>query len=166
MLSYTAHSYHVMSYIGINIQSVSSVDQSCPALCNPMQCSMSGFPVHHQILELAQTHVHWVGDAIQPSHPLLSTSLSSVFPSIRVFSNESVLHIRWPKHCSFSISPSNEYLGLISFRMDWFDLFAVQGILKSSPTPQFKSINSSVLRFLYSPTPTSIHNYWKKHSFD
>ena len=85
---------------------------------------------------------------------------------MRVFSNESVLCIRSPKYQSFSISHSNEYLGLISFRMDWFDLFAVQGILKSSPTPQFKSINSSVLRFLYSPTPTSIHNYWKKHSFD
>ena len=189
---------------------VSSVAQSCPTLCNPMDCSTPGLPVHHQLPELAQTHVHWVGDAIQPSQPLLSpfpisfhsslflvfegicqkinifisvqslshvrlfahpltaacqASLSnnnsrslsklmsiesvmpsnhlilccpllllpSVFPSIRVFSNESVLPIRWPKYSSFtfSISPSNEYSGLISFRMDWFDLLAVQGTLKS-----------------------------------
>ena len=88
-------------------------------------------------------------------HPLLL--LPSIFPSIRVFSNESVLHIRWPKYWSFgfSISPSNEHPGLISFRMDWLDLLAVQGTLKSSPTPQFKSINSLVLSFLfYSPTLT------------
>ena len=100
-------------------------------------------------------------------HPHLF--LPSIFPSIRIFSNESVLHIRWPKYWSFSfsISPSNEYLGLISFRMDWLDLLAVQGILKeSSPTPQFKSINSSVFSFLYGPTLTSIHDYWKNHSFD
>ena len=94
--------------------------------------------------------------------------LPSVFPSIRVFSNESVLHIRWPKYWSFSfsISPSNKYSGLISFRMDWLDLLAVQGTLKSSPIPQFKSINSLALSFLYSPTLTSIHDYWKNHSFD
>ena len=100
-------------------------------------------------------------------HPLLLPP--SVFPSIRVFSNESVLPIMWPKYWSFrfSISPSNEYSGLISFRMDWLDLLAVQGALKSLlPTPQFKSINSSVLCFLYSPTLTSIHDYWKNHSFD
>ena len=99
-------------------------------------------------------------------HPLLL--LPSIFPSIRVFSNESSLRIRWPEDWSFSfsISPSNEYSGLISFRMDWLDLLAVQGTLKSSPTPQFKSINSSVLSFLYSPTLTSIHDYWKNHSFD
>ena len=85
----------------------------------------------------------------------------SIFPSIRVFSNESVLCIRWPKYWSFSfnISPSNEYSELISFRMDWLDLLSVQGTLKSSPTPQFKSINSSVLSFLYSPTLTSIYDY-------
>ena len=90
----------------------------------------SGFPVHHQLPELTQTHIHQVSDTIQPSHPLLPPS---IFPSVRVFSNKSVLHIRWPEYWSFgfSISPSNEYSGLISFRMDWLDLLAVQGTLKS-----------------------------------
>ena len=89
----------------------------------------------------------------------------SIFPSIRVFSKELFLHIRWPKYWSFSfsISPSNEYSGLIFFQIDWF---AVQGTLESSPTPQCKSINSLVLNFLYSPTLTSIHDYWKNHSLD
>ena len=92
--------------------------------------------------------------------------LPSIFPSIRVFCNESALLIRWPKYWSFSfsISPSSEYPGLISFRMDWLDLLAVQGILESSPAPQFKSINSSVLSLLYSPALTAIHDYWKNHS--
>ena len=87
----------------------------------------------------------------------------SIFPSIRVFSNESVLHIRWPKYWSFSfsISPSNEYSGLTSFRIDRLDLLAVQGTQESSPIPRFKSINSSALSFLYSPTLTSIYDYWK-----
>ena len=101
-------------------------------------------------------------------HPLLL--LPSIFPSIRVFSKESPLCIRWPKYWSFSfnISPSNECSGLISFGMDWLDLFAVQGTdsQESSSTPQFKSINSSVLNFLSSPTLTSIHDYWKNHSLD
>ena len=99
-------------------------------------------------------------------HPLLL--LPSIFPRIRIFSNKSVLHIRWPKYWSFSfsISPSNEYSRLLSFRIDWLDLLAVQGTLKSSPTVKSKRINSSVLRFLYGPTLTSIHDYWKNHSFD
>ena len=99
-------------------------------------------------------------------HPLLL--LPSIFPSIRVFPKESVLRMRSPKYWSFSfnISPSNEYLRLISFRIDWFDLLAVQGTQESSPTPQFKSVNSSVLSFLYSPTLTSIHDSWKNHIFD
>ena len=94
--------------------------------------------------------------------------LPSIVPNIRAYSDGSVLHIKWPKYWSFSfsISPSNEYSGLISFRMDWFDLLAVQGSLKTSLTPQFKSINSLALSCLYSPIPTSIHNYWKNHSFD
>ena len=113
--------------------SVSSVAQLCPTHCNPMNRSTPGLPVHHQLPEFTQTHVHRVSDAIQPSHPRSSPSPTSIFPSIRVFSSESVLRIRWPKYWSFSfsISPSNEYSGLISFRMDWLDLLAVQGTLKS-----------------------------------
>ena len=110
-----------------------TVVQSRPRflLCSTMDCSAPGVPVLH-LLEPAQTHVHWVRDAIQPSRPLSSPS-PSVFPSIRVFSNESALHIRWPKYWSFcfSISPSSEYSGLISFRINWFDLLSVQGTLKS-----------------------------------
>ena len=110
----------------------SSVAQLCPALCNPMDCSTPGFPVLHHLLELAQTYVRWVSDAVQLSHPLLSSSPPAFFPRIRVFSNESVLCIRWPKYWSFSfsISPPNKYSGLMSFRTDWFALLAVQGTLK------------------------------------
>ena len=124
-----------------------------------MDCRLPGFPVHHQLPEPTQTHVHCVSDAIQPSHLLLSLLLPpSVFPSIRVFSTESVLCIRWPKDWSFSfsISPSNEYSGLISFRFDWLDPCSRRDSQESSPTPQFKSINSSALNFLYGPTLTSI----------
>ena len=99
-----------------------------------MSHSTPGLPVHHQLPESTQTHVHWVSDAIQPSHPLSSLLLlSSTFPRIRVFPNESALRIRGPKYCSFSfnISFSNEQPGLISFRMDWLDLLAVQGTCKS-----------------------------------
>ena len=98
-----------------------------------MNCSVAGFPVPHHLQEFAQTHVLWVGDAIQPSHPLSFLSFPAFFSSIRVFSSESALCIRWPKYWSFtfSISPSIEYSGLISFRIDWFDLLAVQGTLKS-----------------------------------
>ena len=110
----------------------SSVAQSCPTLCDPMNRSTPGLPVHHQLPEFTQTHVHRLSDAIQPSHPLLSPSPTApIPPSIRVFSNESVLHIRWPKYWHFSTSPSNECSGLISFRINWFDLLAVQGTLKS-----------------------------------
>ena len=112
----------------------SSVSQSCLTLCDPMDCSMPGLPVHHQLPEFTQTRVHRVGDAIQPSHPLSSPSLlPSIFPSIRVFSNESALHISLSKYWSFNfnISPFEEHSGLISFRMDWLDLLAVQGTLKS-----------------------------------
>ena len=113
------------------ISSVQSLSQI--QLCNPMVCSTPGFPVHHQLPEPTQTHVHHVSDAIQPSHPLLSPSPTFNLSSIKVFSSELVLHIRCPKYWSFSFSirPSNEYSGLISFRMDWLDLFAVQGTLKS-----------------------------------
>ena len=117
-----------------------------------MDCSTPGFPVLLNLPEFAQTHVHWFRDDIQPSHPLLSPSPPpSVFPSIKVFSSESAFCIRWTKYWSFSfsISPSNEYPGLISFRIDWFDLLAVQGTRKCSPTPQFKSINSLLSSLLY-----------------
>ena len=123
-------------------------------LCNPMDCSTPGFPVLHYLPEFAQTHVHH----LILFHPLLLLAL--IFPSIRVFSNESALCIRWPKYysVSFSISLSSEYWGLISFRIDWFDLFAVQGTLQESSREQFESIKSSVLSLLYGPTLKSIHD--------
>ena len=116
------------------ISSVHSVAQLCPTLCNPMNHSTPGLPVHHQLPEFTQTHVHRVGDAIQPSHPLSSPfPPTPIPPNNRVFSNESALHMRWPKYWSFSFSirPSSEQPGLISFRMDWLDLLAVQGTVKS-----------------------------------
>ena len=111
----------------------SSAAQSCPILLDPMDRSTPGLPVHHQLPESTQTHVHCVGDAIQPSHPLSSPSPAPNLSNIRVFSNESSLHMRWPKYwsVSFNISHSNEHPGLICFRMHWLDLLAVQGTLKS-----------------------------------
>ena len=126
---------------------LSSVAQSCKTLCDPMDCSTPGLPVHHQLPELTQTHVHWVGDAIQPSHPLLSPCIPSVSLSQHEgLFQESVLCIRWPKYWSFNfnISPSNEYSGLISFRMDWLDLLAAQRTLKS--LLQHHSSKASILR--------------------
>ena len=130
----------------MNIQ-FSSVTQSCPALCDPMDCSTPGLPVHYQLLEFTQTQS---SESVTPSNhlslcrPLLL--LPSIFPRIRVFSNETVLCIRWPKYWrfSFSISPSSEYSGLVSFRMDWLDLLAVQGTLKS--LLQHHSSKTSILR--------------------
>ena len=122
-----------------------SVAQSCPTLCNPVDCSMPGLPVHHQLPEFTQTHVYWVSDAIH--HLILCRRLlllPSIFRSVRVFSNKSILHMRWPKYCSFSISPSNEYLGLTSFKIDWFDLLTAQGTLKS--LLQHHSSKASILR--------------------
>ena len=159
---------NVSTYLVLADIQFSSVAQSCPTLCDPMNRSMTGLPVHHQLPEFTQTHVHRVDDAIQPSHPLSSPLLlPPTLPSIRDFSNESALRMRCPKYLSFSfsISPSNEHPWLISFRMDWLDLLAVQGTLKeSSPTPQFRSINSSAFSFLHSPTVTYIHDHWKNHS--
>ena len=113
---------------------LSSITQSCPTL-RPMACSMPGLPVHHQLPELTQTHFHQVGDAIKPSHPLSSPSPPAFNISHHqgLFFNESVLRIRWPKYwsCNFSISPSSEYSGLISFRIDWLELLTVQGTLRS-----------------------------------
>ena len=133
----------------------SSVAQLCPTLCNLMNRSMPGLPVHHQLPESIQTHVNWVSDAIEPSHSLSFPSPpASIFPSIRVFSNESALHIRWPKYWSFSftISPSNEYSGLISFRMGLVGSpCSPRDSQEFYPTPQFKSINPLALSFPYSP---------------
>ena len=142
----------------------SSVAQSCPTLCDPRDCSTPGLPFvtnSQSLLTLMSI------ESVMPSYHLILLLPPSIFPSIRVFSNESVLRFRWPKYWSFSFSirPSNEYSGLISFRMDWLDLLAVQGTQESSPTPQFKSINSSVFSFLYGSTLTSIHDHWKNHSF-
>ena len=125
----------------------SSVSQSCPTVCDPMNHSTPGLPVHHQLLEFTQTDVHQVSDAIQPSHPLLSPSPPAPKPSQhQSFSNESTLHMRWPKYWSFSFSiiPSKEHPGLISFRMDWVDLLAVQGTLKS--LLQHHSSKASILQ--------------------
>ena len=131
-----------------NLPTIRSIQSlNCVQLCNPMDCSTPGLPVHHQFPELTQTHVHWIGDATQ--HLMLCRPLllpPSIFPSIRVSSNESVLCNRWPKYWSFSfnISPSNEYSGLISFRMDWLDLLAVQGTLKR--LLQHRSSKASILQ--------------------
>ena len=124
----------LFQWVSSSFISVQFIAQSCATLCNLMNCSLPGLPVHHQLPESTQTHVHQVGDAIQPSHPLRPLLLlPPIPPSIRVFSNESTLRMRWPKYwsLSFSISPSNEHPGLISFRMDWLALLAVQGTLKS-----------------------------------
>ena len=145
-----------------------SVTKSCPSLCDPhglqharLPCPSPSPGVCSNSIQLVMPSNHLI-----LCHPLLL--LPSVFPRIRVFSSESALHNRWPKYrsFSFSVSPSSEYSGLISFRIDWFDLLAVQDSQKSSPVPQFESISSLVLSLLYGPTLTSVHDYWKNHSFD
>ena len=116
---------------GFSTVQFSSITQSCLTLHDPKNCSMPGLPVHHQHPEFTQTHVHWVGDAIQPSHPMLYPSPPAfILSQNRAFSNESALPIRLPRYWSFSfnISPSNEHSGLISFQMDWFDLLASKGL--------------------------------------
>ena len=144
----------------------SSVTQSCPTLC-----TLHGLHAAHQAsisITNSQNLIKLMSiELVMPSnHLILCRPLllpPSIFPNIRVFSNESALCIRWPNN----ISPSNEQSGLMSFRMDCLDLHAVQGTLQeSSPTPQFKSINSSVPSFLYSSNLISIHDHWKNHSFD
>ena len=143
------------------------VAQSCLILCEPMNCRTPGLPVHHQLPEFTQTHIHRVSDDIQPSHPLSSPSPPPpIPPSIKVFSNESTCHMRWLKYWSFSFSiiPSKEIPGPISFRMDWLDLLAVQGTLKS--LLQHHSSKASILRRSAFFTLTSIHDHWKNHSLD
>ena len=140
-----------------------SVPKSCLTLCDPVDCSTPGLPVIHYLPEFAQTHVHPVGDAIQPSHPLSPPSPpGSIFPSIRVFSNELALHIRWPSigvSASASVLPMNIQgcfpLGLTGLIL-----------LSKSSLAQFESVSPSVLSFPCGPALTSIHDYWKNHSFD
>ena len=148
----------------------SSVTQSCPTLCYPMDCSMPGLPVHQQCPELAQTHVHWVGDAIQPSCPLLSPSLLA----LNLSQNLGLLQWVSTSHQVtkvFELQPQHQSFHWI-FRTDLFKDWLVwspcspRDSQESSPTPQFKSINSLVLSFLYGPALTSIHGYWKNHGFD
>ena len=149
MFFYTVYNFllsYLVTFATSSIQ-FSSVSQSRPALCDPMNHSTTGLPVHHQFPQFTQTHVHRVSDAIQPSNPLLSPSLPDPNPSQhRVFFNESTLCIRWPKYWSFSlsISPSKGHPGLISFRMDWLDLLAVQVTLKS--LLQHHSSKASILQ--------------------
>ena len=160
--------------VAVVVQSLSHVQLFVTSWTASHQASLS-FTISQSLLKLMS-----IESAMPSNHLILCRPLllpSSIFPSIRVFSNESVLRIRWPKYWSFSFSttPSNEYSGLISFRMDWFDLLQ-NGLVgspcsprdsqESSPTPQFKSINASELSFLYSPTLTSIHDYLKNHSLD
>ena len=134
-----------------------------------MDCSTPGLPVHHQLPGFTQTHVHQVGDAIQPSHLLPPLFLlPSIFPSVRVFSNESALYIRWPKYWSFSfsISPSNEHSGLISFMIHWLDLLAVQGTVKS--LLQHHNSKASIFQcsaFFMVQLSHLYMTYWKNHSF-
>ena len=147
-LPYYCYSHTVLpQHIMRRFSSVQFSRQLCPTLCDPMNRSTPGLPVHHQLPEFTQTHVHRVSDAIQPSHLLSSPSPPApIPPSIRVFSNESTLRMRWPKYWSFSfsISRSKEIPGLISFRMDWLDLLTVQGTLKS--LLQHHSSKASILR--------------------
>ena len=149
----------------------SSVAQSRLTLCDPSKwvaARQASLSITNSQSSLRLMSV----ESVMPSSHLILCRplllLPPIPPSIRVFYNESTLRIRWPKYWSFSFSiiPSKEIPGLISFRMDWLDLLAVQGTLKSSPTPRFKSINFSALSLLHSPTLTSGHDYWKNHSFD
>ena len=159
--------WEIMCYFSHSVQ-FSSVTQSCPTLDSPVDCSRAGLPVHHQLPELTQAHVHRVSDAIQPSHPVIpfSSCLQSFpatgsFPVSQFFTSGGQ---RIGVSASASVLPMNV--------QDWFPLgwtgwisFCPRDSQQSSPTPQFKSINSSALSFLYSPALTSIHDYWKNHSF-
>ena len=163
----TLNNIPLYSIMHLYIYQFSSVAQSCPTLCDPMDCSMSGFPVHHQLPELAQTHVHWVNDAIQPSNLLSSPSP----PAFNLSQHQGLF--KW-------VSSSHQVAKVLEFQLQhqyfqWtprIDLLW-DGLVgsptdsqESSPTPQFKSIKSSALSFLYGPILTSIHDYWKNHSFD
>ena len=154
------------------MHSVQSVQFSCSVVSESVTPWTAARQASASITNSCSSHKLTSIDLVMPSshlilcHPVLL--MPPIPPSIRVFPSESPLHMRWPKYWSFSlsISPSTEHPGLISFRMDWVNLLAVQGTLKSSPTPQFKSTNSSTLSFLYGASLTSIHDCWKDHSFD
>ena len=159
-----------IKFMWLEVLQFSSVTQLCLTLCDPMNCSMPGLPIHHQLPESTQTPVHWVGDAIQPSHPLSFPSP----PALNLSQHQGIFK---------SVSSSNQVAKILEFQLQhqsfrWLfrtDLLS-DGLVgspcspsdsqESSPTPQFKSINSSALSFLYSPTLTSIHDYWKNHSLD
>ena len=146
----------ILVKVFVYLNQFSSVAQLCSTLCNPMDCSTPGLPVHHQLPEFTQTHVHLVGDAIQPSHPLSSPSPPAFNLSQHsVFSNESVLCIRWPKYWSFSfsISPSSEYSGQISFRMDWLDL------CRRSIQIFYKYLYKYFIKYFNPSNPTSGHTH-------
>ena len=147
------------------VQSLSYVQLFANPWTAARQASLS-FTISRSLFKLVSIELLMPSNHLILCRPLLR--LPSIFPSVRIFTNESALCIRWPEfwNFSFSISPSNEYLGLISFRIDWFDLLVVQGTRESSPTPRFKSINSLALRLLYGPSLICIHDYWKNHSFD
>ena len=152
----------------VRVIQFSSVAQSCLTLCDPMNRSTPGLPVHHQLWESLK--LMSIESVMPSSHLILCCPLLLLPPfppSIKVSSNESTLHMRQPKYWSFSfsISPSKEHPGLVSFRMDWLDLLAVQGTFKSL-LQHLKSINSLALSLLHSPTLTSIRDYWKNHSLD
>ena len=146
-----------------------SIVQSCLTICNPMDFSTPGLPVPHHQLKFVQVHAHCFSDAIQPSHPLIPLLLlPSIFPSIRDFSNESPVHIRWPKYWNFtfSISPF-QWLFRIDFpKIDWFDILAVQGTLRSLLQHHNKGINSLALHLLYDTARTILCDHWEDHSFD
>ena len=163
------HCRQTLYQLSYQFSSVQSL--MCATLCDPMNRSTPSLPVHHQLPESTQTHAI---ESVMPSNHLilcrLFLLLTSIFPSIKVFSHESAVCIRWPKYWSFSfyISPSNEHPGLISFRMNGLvgSPCSPMDSQEPSPTPQFKSINSSALSLLHSPTLTSIHDSWKNHSLD
>ena len=157
-----------LKYQFVYIVACCSVAQSCPTLCNPMDCNIPGYSVLHYVLEFAQIQEHWVGDPIQTPHLLPTPHLPSIFPTIRVISNESTLCVRWPS-TGASASPSVFPMNIQDwFPLDWLVWFpsCPRDSQESSPTPQFKSINFSVLRLLYDPTLISVHDYWKNHNFD
>ena len=156
---------HNISLTFSSVQSLSRVQLFATSWIAARQASLS-ITNSQSLLKLMPIESVMPSNHLILCRPLLL--LPSIPPSIRVFSSESTLRMRWPKYWSFSfsISPSNEHPGLTYFRMDWLDLLAVQGTLESSPTPQFKSINFSALSFLHSPTLTSIHDHWKDHSLD